>query len=266
MSQPVSVQTRIGEHTIFSRASTALAPPGGPCLVLVHGFVVSSRYMVPAMRELAPYCRVHAPDLPGWGESTKPGRALSLTELADVLAHWVQEMGLGRPVFLGNSFGCQVIAELAVRHPDVPSGLILVGPTVDPSARSIFRQAARLALDLPRERPSLWLLELWDLVRMGLPRAVQTVRVMLDDRIEEKLPRIAVPTLILRGSRDPIVPHDWAEEATRLLPQGRLLLVPGAGHAANYSAPGRLAAAILPFIHGEGRPQLQGRPRADPGT
>lgn len=251
VSQQTPYRTRIGEHTIFSRRCTTVAPPDSPCLVLIHGFVASSRYMVPAMRELAPYCRVHAPDLPGWGESAKPRHALGLAELADVLAQWIQEMGIRRPILLGNSFGCQVVAELAVRYPDIPSGLILLGPTVDPRARSILRQGARLALDVPREKPSLWLLELWDLVRMGLPRAVETIGVMMDDRIEEKLPSIAAVTLIVRGSRDPIAPRKWTEAASRLLPQGRLLFVPGAPHAANYSTPGQLTAAILPFIQGE---------------
>ena len=181
-------------------------------MVLFHGYAASSRYMVPLLDQLAAHCPVYAPDLPGWGKSTKPAHTLGISELADVLAEWVVDRGLQRPVFLGNSLGCQILVELAVRHPGMLSGLVLVGPTVDPRARSVRQQALRLAADVPLERPSLWPIEVWDWLHMGLPHAVGIVRVMIDDRIEMKLPRVTVPILVVRGSRDPIVPQAWAEE------------------------------------------------------
>jgi 2-hydroxy-6-oxonona-2,4-dienedioate hydrolase len=241
-------RTQIDDFTIFSRERIDLSSPLSSSLVLVHGYAASSRYMVPLLNHLAAHCRVYAPDLPGWGKSSKPAHTLGISDLADVLAGWVLARGLQRPVFLGNSLGCQILVELAVRHPDLSSGLILLGPTVDPRARSVRRQALRLAVDIPLERPSLWPIEIWDWLHMGLPHAVGIVRVMIDDRIEEKLPWITVPVLVVRGSRDPIVPQAWAEEACRLLPDGSLVVLPGAGHAANYSAPERLTAAILPFV------------------
>jgi pimeloyl-ACP methyl ester carboxylesterase len=256
---PIVYRTQVGEHTILTRACLA-APPGRPSLVLVHGHVASSRYMLPALRAFAPHCRVHAPDLPGWGGSSKPAQALSLRELAAVLGAWADEIGLDRPIFLGNSLGCQILAELAVQRPALPAGLVLLGPTVDPTVRTLLSQALRLAADLPRERPSLWLVELADLMRMGPRRFVQIVRVMLDDCIEVKLPRITVPTLVVRGSRDPIAPQRWAEDAARLLPHGRLAVLPGAGHAANYSTPDRLVAAVLPFIRALTDPPDAGSP------
>ena len=238
----------IGAYRVFSRERTREAPPVSPSVVLVHGYIVSGRYMLPLMDELAPHCRVYVPDLPGWGKSSKPAHALPVAQLADVLAAWVELLGLERPVFLGNSFGCQIVAELAVRHPALPSGLILLGPTVDPTARSLWQQLLRLALDAPHERLSLWALELGDLVRMGLPRAVETVRIMLGDRIEDKLPKITVPTLVMRGGRDPIAPQRWGEAASRLLPHGSLAVLDGAPHAANFSNPGLVTTAAIPFI------------------
>jgi pimeloyl-ACP methyl ester carboxylesterase len=74
------------------------------------------------------------------------------------------------------------------------------------------------------------------------PRWVSlTVQICSADAIEEKLPLIEVLTLIVRGSRDSMVPQAWAEEVTALLPQGQLAIMPGAGHAINYSAPLELA-------------------------
>src|SRR5437660_2377130 len=64
----------------------------GPPVVLVHGMVISSRYMVPTALELAPLCPVYAVDLPGYGDSVKPHAILGLPELADALAAWMDAM------------------------------------------------------------------------------------------------------------------------------------------------------------------------------
>src|SRR4051812_29858976 len=66
------LRPRAGPHAIFARAATGRAPPGRPPVVLVHGLVISSRYMVPLARALAPDFPVYAPDLPGFGESGGP--------------------------------------------------------------------------------------------------------------------------------------------------------------------------------------------------
>jgi pimeloyl-ACP methyl ester carboxylesterase len=68
---------------------------------------------------------------------------------------------------------------------------------------------------------------------------------MFDYRIETRLAALAVPTLVVRGARDPIAPQRWCEEAAALLPAGRLAVVPGAPHAVNYAAPEALAALTL---------------------
>lgn len=241
-------RTRVGPHTIFSRSATADAPGGAPTVVLVHGYVASSDYMLPTMRTLAPYARVHALDLPGWGQSDPSCARLTLADLADVLVTWMDRRSLEAPVLLGNSLGCQIVAEAAVRYPGSLSRAIFIGPTIDPGAHTPARQAWRLALDVPRERPSLWLVELLDLWKMGPQCALRILKIMLGDHIEEKLPHIQVPVLILRGSRDPICPQAWAERAAELLPRGELAVLPGAGHAANYSDPLLVVAATLDFV------------------
>lgn len=81
-------------------------------MVLVHGLVVSSRYMVPTLERLAPYHRVYAPDLPGFGKSDKPPRVLNVAELSDSLVAWMEKIGLKSAALVGNSFGCQIIADL----------------------------------------------------------------------------------------------------------------------------------------------------------
>jgi pimeloyl-ACP methyl ester carboxylesterase len=222
---------------------------GAPKVVLVHGVAVSSRYLEPLAEHLAPRARVYLPDLPGYGRSDRPpGGDLDVPELADALLAWMERVGLDRPHLIGNSFGCQVIAVLAARHPDRVGRLVLQGPTVDPHARSLWRQALRWLAVLPFERPSEGLVLARDVWDLGPRRAMDLIREALRDPIEQKLPLIRAETLVVRGSQDVIVPQDWADEAARLLPNGRLVVVDGAAHTINYSQPGRLTDVVWPFL------------------
>ena len=233
---------------MHARVSTTPAPAGSPAVVLVHGLVVSSRYMVPTAERLAPHHKVYAPDLPGFGRSEKPSSVLDVSGLSHSLAAWMEAVGLGSAVLVGNSVGCQVIADLALRHPERVERAVLQGPTMDPEARTAFRQAARLALDGTREPLSLLPIMLLDYLSAGLRRSFATFQYALEDPIEEKLPRVRVPTLVVRGERDPIVPQRWAEGVARLLPEGRLVVVPGAAHTMNYGAPSELARVVRAFV------------------
>jgi 2-hydroxy-6-oxonona-2,4-dienedioate hydrolase len=229
-------------------------PPDAPTIVLVHGVAVSSRYLAPLADHLAPRARVYVPDLPGYGRSDRPpGPDLTVPELADALVTWMDRAGLQRPHLLGNSFGCQVIADLAARYPDRVGRLVLQGPTMDPHARSTWRQALRWLAVAPFERYSEVLVLLRDLWDLGPRRAANMIRIALDDPIEQKLARSAAPTLIVRGSRDAIVPQRWAEEAARLLPNGQLVVIERAAHTINYSQPAWLVEAIWPFLNGAGQ-------------
>lgn len=220
----------------------------GPQVILVHGLVISSRYMVPTAERLAPLCDVYAVDLPGYGLSNKPGATLGLSDLADALAEWIEVEKVGAPHLVANSFGCQILAELAVRHPQHIGRMVLQGPTIDPTARSVWRQMGRLMANSRKESPQLGHIMLGDYARAGLKRVLQTIKIALDDRIEDKLPFITARTLVMRGEYDPIVPQRWAEEVCRLLPHGALIVIPGAAHTINYTAPDALVQAIRPFL------------------
>lgn len=217
-------------------------------VVLVPGLVIGSGYLVPTARILAGLCRVYAVDLPGFGLSAHPGRVLSLPELADALAAWMALSGLGRAHFVGNSFGCQILAWLAVRHPERVDRLVFQGPTIDPEARSLLRQLFRLIRNSRREPQGLGRISRQDYRRAGVRRVFATVRIALRDRVEERLPLIQAPSLVVRGDRDPLVPQRWAEEFARLLPQGDLVVVPGATHTMNFFLPERFVEVMRPFL------------------
>jgi pimeloyl-ACP methyl ester carboxylesterase len=150
--------------------------------------------------------------------------------------------------------GCQVVAELSVRYPERVARLVLVGPAADAEARTVLQQVWRVLRAGPEERPSLIPLVIADYIRARPWRLVGELRAMLDDRIEEKLPRIAAPALVVRGERDHLSPQRWAEEVSSLLSADRVLVVDGAGHAPNYSEPDELTRLIRPFLLGVTEP------------
>jgi len=183
----VSRWDRIGSHVIHSRTAPGPANGSGPVLVLVHGLVISSLYMVPTAERLAPNFRLLAPDLPGFGLSSKPDRTFSIPDLADVLAQWLRALGLDRVVLIGNSLGCQIIADFATRHAGSIQATVLAGPTMDSRARTAPQQIGRWLVDWLQERPSLAAAHLRDYREAGLRRAWQTFRYALADPVERKL-------------------------------------------------------------------------------
>ena len=115
--------------------------------------------MVPTLKRLSRHYRTYAPDLPGFGKSEKPSRILNVAGLSDALGAWIEAVGLEGAALVGNSVGCQIIANLAVRRPELVERVVLQGPNMDPHGRSVPRQVVLFLLDMPRESPSL--LGLW---------------------------------------------------------------------------------------------------------
>lgn len=246
-----SVWTKVNGVSMYARLSEIPVPAGVPTVVLVHGLAVSSGYMVPTALRLAPHYHVCAPDLPGFGKSAKPAHILSVPELADALANWMEVMQLPPVVLLGNSLGCQIIVDFALRYPERITHAVLVGPTMDQRARTVHQQAFRLALNMFREPFPFLFVAGREYLAAGPRRTVRTLKLAFADRMEEHLPFVRVPTLLVRGARDPIVPQDWVEDVSRLLPQSELVIVPGAAHAVNYNSPDTLATIVRSFLSHE---------------
>lgn len=240
--------TVVGDHCIFARVTdSSTGEQDKPEIILVHGLGVSSAYMMPTAEVLASDFKVYVPDLPGFGKSSKSLQTLTIDELADALAAWVKINNIPRATMLGNSLGAQIIISCAVRHPQHIKSAILVGPTMDPQARSIFKLIGRLMIDAFREPLSLIPIVIRDYLRAGLRRAYRTLVFALRDEVEAKLKRVVVPTLVVRGAGDPISPQKWNETMVELLPQATLLVIHDAAHAVNYSAPVKLSQAVLEF-------------------
>jgi 2-hydroxy-6-oxonona-2,4-dienedioate hydrolase len=187
------------------------------------------------------------PTLPGWGGAPRPERALDLDELADELVALLDRHGLEHAAFVANSFGCQVVTELAIRAPQRVSALVLIGPTIDPHTRPLARFVSMFLADTLREPVSLWFLIVRDYLRMGVRRFVRTGRFAWRHRVEQRLPLVEAPTLVVRGAHDGFVTQRWCEEAVALMPRAELAVVEGA-HAVHYSAPREVARLVDRFL------------------
>lgn len=236
-------------HTVlgwnmFARAVTG---PPGPPVVLVHGLGVSSRYMVPLLEQLRIYRSAFAPDLPGFGQSQRPAHTLNLGELAMSLLAWLDAADIPQAIFLGNSLGAQILVEAAVREPQRFERLVLVGPTVDAQARSAPRQILRLLRDGLLEPLSLVWIAATDYLRCSPRRLWKTLQFAIQHRIEDQLARVTCPTLVVRGTQDPLVPERWAELVAERLPHGILRVVPGT-HALHYARPATLMQLVAPLL------------------
>lgn len=218
----------------------------GPQFVLVHGIGASSRYYTRLARALAPSGGVHVLELPGFGRSPRPRRdPLSVEEHAGLVNAWVRSSGVARPVLVGHSMGVQVVVEAALQDPDLSAAVVGIGGVVDPSARTALRQGLRLGHDVLREPPATNWAVLSGYLLTGPWWYLRTLPVMLGYRLEDALPRLQVPLLLVRGTRDPIVPRPWAEQQRRLAPDSHLVEVEGAAHVAMHTHPEQVARAVL---------------------
>ncbi|GJD93990.1 Putative aminoacrylate hydrolase RutD [Methylobacterium iners] len=248
LGQLAATHSRVSGRMMHARVSVGSFPDDRLPIILVHGLGMSSRYMIPLAKHLAPYFRVYAPDLPGFGLSDKPCRALTVRELADGLAAWMRVVGLKQAAFIGNSLGCEVLVELALVHPQLVDRLVLQGPTPDPEARGLIRQIVGFFAIAPFERWSLAWVALADYVRGGVSRYLLTLRSMVGNHIAEKVLRVTQPTLVVWGTRDYIVPYAFVARLASSLPRGQLAIIPGAAHGINYSHPKAFTAVLLPFL------------------
>lgn len=256
VSKVTSFWTIVNNCRVYVRTAAPDCPAAeAPTFVLVHGLLISSRYMTPTAERLGQRYRVYAPDLPGFGKSQNPPQVLTVEGLSDALIAWMDAMCLSQAVFLGNSLGGQILIDLGARYPERVAGLILVGPTVDPQARTVVQQASRLLLDFLYEKPSLFYHLLIDLWRAGVWRTWQTFRYALWDYTEEKLSAIQAPTLVVRGDRDRVAPQPWVEAITARLAKGQLVVIPKGPHCVNYTTPGALTQVVAHFIEESVKPR-----------
>jgi pimeloyl-ACP methyl ester carboxylesterase len=218
-----------------------------PAWVLLHGLAVSHRYLMPTAAALTG-SPAYVPDLPGFGLSGKPSRVFDPADHAHTIAAWMDAAGIAEAHVLGNSFGCQVAVELAVRRPDLVAALVLVGPTVEPAAPTAGGQIRRWLRDLLSEDPRQAGIIAADVRDAGPRRILGTLRHSVRHDMRRRLGEVTAPTLVTRGEHDPIAPHRWISEAAALVRHGSTAQVPRAAHNAVTTAGDVVAAQATQFV------------------
>jgi pimeloyl-ACP methyl ester carboxylesterase len=116
---------------------------------------------------------------------------------------------------VGHSYGAQVAVELALEKPDLVNTLVLVAPPIDPPGRRIGRLVFRLLRETLHESVSLILMAASCYLKNGV-RAWKMLREALKEPLEQRVPGLQQPVLLIRGAKDTVVPppgpcnsHDW---------------------------------------------------------
>ncbi|MDN5924318.1 MAG: alpha/beta fold hydrolase [Xanthomonadales bacterium] len=120
----------------------------GPTLILLHGLATDSSLWLPVAKQLSPHFHVVIPDLPGWGQSSPiAGGDVGVSAQAQRLQAFVQTLGVGRAVFIGQGFGGAIAGVYAVQHPQQVTALVLVDSFGLKAKPTPFTQALQAGKD-----------------------------------------------------------------------------------------------------------------------
>jgi pimeloyl-ACP methyl ester carboxylesterase len=248
-----------------------------PPVVLLHGITGHARVWDHLASRLVPGHRVLALDQRGHGDSDPaPGDDYRVGTMADDVAAFAASLRLDRFALVGHSMGGRIAIQYAADHGARLDRLVIIdiGPEIDLSGlmrvRDMMAQAPerieseewaveyirrgnpRQDLDMLRQRVRHGLKRLpdgeltWkyakglrDMMRAGRRDAVD---------LWEPLPRIACPTLVVRGAESDILSADVAKKMTERLPAGRLVEIEGAGHTVPADRPEEFVRQIQAFL------------------
>lgn len=254
----------------------------GPAVLLIHGMAGSSSTWREVMPRLARSHDVIAPDLLGHGESAKPLGDYSLGAFASGLRDFLGALRVDRATVVGQSLGGGVAMQFAYQHPELTERLVLV------NSGGLGREVSWMlrALTLPGveylmpvffpsfvrdggNRISRWLHrqgvraphagELWRAYQSladteNRQAFVRTLRAVVDPGGQSVSARdrlylaSAMPTLIIWGDCDDIIPIEHGRQAHAAMPGSRLEIFPGVGHFPHVEAPRRFVEVLSEFI------------------
>ena len=255
----------------------------GPALLLLHGITSSAATWKDVIPQLAKHYTVIAPDLLGHGQSAKPVGDYSLGAYASGVRDLLGLLGVETATVVGHSLGGGVAMQFAYLFPERCNRLVLVasgglGREVSALLRAAALPGAELVLPLicaqpirnagnaigrflhrVGMRPGTDVEEMWrgfsslggDEARRAFVHTLRTIvdvggqRVSATDRLY--LAR-HVPTLIVWGARDPVIPAKHGDAAHAAMPGSRFELFERAGHFPHRDEPERFTSVLLDFL------------------
>jgi pimeloyl-ACP methyl ester carboxylesterase len=232
--------------------------PGSPVLTLLEGIGgdIAGWRSIPA---LAGELRVVAIDHRGNGASDDPPGPCTMTTFVEDALAVLDELGVERAHVYGQSFGGMVAQEMALTHPDRVRTLMLAGthpgPThaiavADPTVPKGEPWRALYARGFPEAHPDVVAEDRRVAAAQPVHERGQRRQWEAMQRWDafDRLPRIAVPTLVLHGTEDRVIAPGNAELLARRIPGAELRLLEGAGHVFWSEQPELADRVILDFI------------------
>jgi pimeloyl-ACP methyl ester carboxylesterase len=249
-------------------------PADGEAVVLIMGLGMDMSGWDAMLPHLERY-RVLRIDNRGAGLSDAPDRPYTIAGMARDVAEVMRAAGIGSAHVYGASLGSMVAQELALSYPDLVRTLVLGCPSPGvisvPGAPGIlrllvsgqrltreeaFRRTAPYLFHAALENPAALQEVLQQ--RLAMPFRVVGFRRQLEAVMRwsslSRLRRIKVPTLVVHGDHDRLIPIANGRMIARLIPNARLHVVKGAGHVYSVDAPGDAARAVLAFLDAQRRP------------
>ena len=249
------------QRTVELRGSPVHLWEGGTGrpLFFLHGAGSIGQGWVGTFPLLARHHRVFLPDLPGFGLSADNPRLRSFRDLGESLAELVGKEGGGPVDLMGNSMGGGLATGVALARPDLVHSLVLVAPgglheREDMNAEAarvvpgevnqwLFHRPERGMASFPTLTPAQ-VRERWKATRAALARWVQLGF--------EHLPceKLRVPTLLVWGKEDRILPSSWAVELADRIPGARAVVLDDCGHVPHLELPEPFTNVVETFYSG----------------
>jgi pimeloyl-ACP methyl ester carboxylesterase len=234
----------------------------GEPVVILHDDIGIAGWL-PFHEALARRFTVYMPSHPGYGRSTVPEWARDVRDLA-VLHQWlIKDLGLRNVPLIGFGLGGWIAAEMATMCHDRFSRLVLVGAAgLKPTEGEIADQFLVSATEHVREgfhdlakfealfgaQPDLDQLEAWEINREMTAR-IAWAPYMFNQSLPHVLGGVDLPTLLVWGRQDRIMPISCAHRYAALLPNARLELIDDCGHYVDLEQPEKLADLVTAFVN-----------------
>lgn len=254
----------VGIHCLIA------GPTGAPPVVFIHGLGGSLATWSLNLPAFAERCRICALDLPGAGASDKPQAGYDVASLANTVARVLEALGPDwLPVNLvGHSLGGAVALALAGRFPGRVRRLVLVdgaglGPEIDGALLDMMREEptqAGVRAELSRFFAQPGFVQQALVEQLYEQRLQPGAQEALDKTIDaafgggtqridlrETLATLPVPTLVVWGAQDAVIPASHAQAATAA-PQGRIEVFEGCGHCPHIERAEAFNALALSFL------------------